>query len=403
MNEDLLVGRNPIRGKTTASWRKLQEAIHDREPVSGLTHSFYRYPARFAPSFARRAILSFTKPGDLVFDPFMGGGTSLVEALAHGRRAVGTDISSLAAFLSKIKTTRLSEAELLRVVQWGQDITANLNLRVSTARPAEWVAYQRNISAKETWPVRKFLEQSLERLDLLHSTREKAFARCVLLRTGQWALDCREVVPSVEAVRERFSTFLQEMIVGAREFAGVSSGMASNDVMCLHRSTVGIEKTRQFRRLGAPRLIVTSPPYPGVHVLYHRWQVQGRRESPAPFWIAGTTDGAGSSFYTFGDRHQKDLKDYFESALAAFSSIASVSDHKTKVVQMVAFGDPSWQLSAYLEMMKEAGFSELRIPELSNRPDGRIWREVPNRKWYADIRGRSSSSSEFVLVHEKAR
>jgi hypothetical protein len=39
------------------------------------------------------------------------------------------------------------------------------------------------------------------------------------------------------------------------------------------------------------KLIVTSPPYPGVHVLYHRWHVDGRRETPAPYWIAGCNDG----------------------------------------------------------------------------------------------------------------
>ena len=32
-----------------------------------------------------------------------------------------------------------------------------------------------------------------------------------------------------------------------------------------------------------PQLILTSPPYPGVYVLYHRWKIGGRRESPAPF------------------------------------------------------------------------------------------------------------------------
>src|SRR5229473_3594350 len=62
------------------AWQELANAIHDRQPVSGLTHNFYKYPARFSPSFVRQVILSFTEPGDLVLDPFMGAGTSLVEA-----------------------------------------------------------------------------------------------------------------------------------------------------------------------------------------------------------------------------------------------------------------------------------------------------------------------------------
>lgn len=56
--------------------------------------------------------------------------------------------------------------------------------------------------------------------------------------------------------------------------------------LCLHRSAVGLETDPRIVSNDTPGLILTSPPYPGVHVLYHRWQVQGRKETPAPFWIA---------------------------------------------------------------------------------------------------------------------
>ena len=56
----------------------------DLEPVRGLTHGFYKYPARFSPAFVRAVINTFTQPGDLVLDNHVGGGTTLVEALAFG-------------------------------------------------------------------------------------------------------------------------------------------------------------------------------------------------------------------------------------------------------------------------------------------------------------------------------
>src|SRR5207249_4200542 len=110
----------------------LLEAVHSRKPVAGLSHGFYRYPARFSPLFVRAAVEAFTKPGDVVFDPFMGGGTTLVEASATGRSAIGTDINSLAVFVSRAKTTVLSEADLLHVRVWACAIIPDLNLH----RPA---------------------------------------------------------------------------------------------------------------------------------------------------------------------------------------------------------------------------------------------------------------------------
>jgi DNA methylase len=79
-----------LRIPRTAQTR-LIAAARDGEPVQGLTHGFYKYPARFSPTFARAAIKTFTKPGQLVLDPHVGGGTTLVEARASGREAVGVD------------------------------------------------------------------------------------------------------------------------------------------------------------------------------------------------------------------------------------------------------------------------------------------------------------------------
>jgi adenine-specific DNA-methyltransferase len=36
-------------------------------------------------------VLALTNPGDIVLDPFMGVGSSLLAALLHNRRAVGID------------------------------------------------------------------------------------------------------------------------------------------------------------------------------------------------------------------------------------------------------------------------------------------------------------------------
>ena len=90
---------------------------------------------------------------------------------------------------------------------------------------------------------------------------------------------------------------------------------------------------------------------------------------------------------------------YFRRAHDAFQSLASISGPKTVIVQMLAFSEPSWQLAQYLEVMKGAGLVEMKFSELANSSDGRTWREVPHRKWYATQKGSSGASSEVVLFH----
>lgn len=112
----------------------LIEAAHDKSRVSGLTHNFYRYPARFSPKFVRAVIESFSKPGDVVLDPFMGGGTTIVEALALGRNGIGTDISSLAVFVAEVKTTLFDDDELDILERWRRGIGARVNIHHRSVR-----------------------------------------------------------------------------------------------------------------------------------------------------------------------------------------------------------------------------------------------------------------------------
>ena len=57
------------------------------------------YRACFKPHLPRFFIERFTRPGDVVFDPFMGRGTTLVEAALLGRAAWGNDVNPLSKIL----------------------------------------------------------------------------------------------------------------------------------------------------------------------------------------------------------------------------------------------------------------------------------------------------------------
>jgi adenine-specific DNA-methyltransferase len=51
------------------------------------------HPAQFPQAVIERIVLSCSRPGDVVFDPFVGSGTVVDVAARLGRRAVGIDIS----------------------------------------------------------------------------------------------------------------------------------------------------------------------------------------------------------------------------------------------------------------------------------------------------------------------
>jgi tRNA G10 N-methylase Trm11 len=69
------------------------------------THIYHDYPARMIPQIPRQLlkILSQTE-GNLLFDPYCGSGSSLVEGLLAGLDVIGTDINPLARLISQSKT-----------------------------------------------------------------------------------------------------------------------------------------------------------------------------------------------------------------------------------------------------------------------------------------------------------
>ena len=75
------------------------------EPTTHHTHGIYPYPAKFIPQLANHYIQQYSTPNQVIYDPYMGSGTTLLEALLNNRIAVGADINPLAYLLTKVKTT----------------------------------------------------------------------------------------------------------------------------------------------------------------------------------------------------------------------------------------------------------------------------------------------------------
>jgi hypothetical protein len=360
---------------------------------AGATHNFYHYPARFSADIARAVIENFSAPGDVVLDPFMGGGTSIIEGLRLGRRMIGVDINSLAHFVASVRTTPLSTNDGVALRAWARD-----SARIFGGSYPPDAELPRIVNLPRA--VELFLSGALQLSDGLEWPRQRAFARCALLRLGQWALDCRDFASlRRRRLALRLPDQVDEMLSGMEEFvqdcrtAGVSKNEISSRRLLFYRSAVGLEQESSIRDLGAkPRLVFTSPPYPSVHMLYHRWQFRGRKETPAPYWLARVPDGHYEKHYTGGSRTPTGQANYFAMIEAAFRSVRTLIHPNSLVVQLVGFSDTRTQLPRYLAAMRSAGFRE-------SRGDDRLDRQVPNRKWYARMQGSLDASTELVLLH----
>ena len=375
---------------------RFEDVFHSTDRVSGYTHDFYKYPARFSPGFVRYFLESLTEPGDYVLDPFMGGGTTIVEAVASARNAIGSDINELAQFVARAKTTPLSQEDIGQVRAWVQDVRSTIDDATLASLYVEPPIRNLPIQA---YPFFATATRLVERLGL---ARRRRFARCALVRVGQWALDARSNSPTTAALCDELETRVDDMFGGLSDLVSAAGdeGIHKNKItgtrLLLSCSASDLSLTRVLGRRGIrPRLVLTSPPYPGVHVLYHRWQVAGRRETPAPYWLADVRDGHGASYYTMGSRSPLGLRNYFAGIAAAFRNLRRIVAPDTTVVQLISFSDAAIQLPRYLEAMSLSGFGETSVHGINSRQV----RVVPNRKWYNQRRTRNDASREVLLMH----
>ena len=76
-------------------------------PVLAQSHTaiykMHRYWARRPHNVFAQIIQHYTNPGDLVLDPFCGGGVTVVESLKLRRRVVGIDINPLATWITQVE------------------------------------------------------------------------------------------------------------------------------------------------------------------------------------------------------------------------------------------------------------------------------------------------------------
>jgi hypothetical protein len=140
---------------TNELWTSKQRAAHSLHEIS--------YRACFKPQLPGFFIERLTRPGDAVYDPFAGRGTSLLEAALRGRVPLGCDVSPLSEVLlwPRLEPPLPSEiADRLRRLQLG----------AGPDPPSELLAFYHPETLREICALRDYLlcrsaEEKLDAVD----------------------------------------------------------------------------------------------------------------------------------------------------------------------------------------------------------------------------------------------
>lgn len=92
------------------------------------THGMFKYPCKFIPEIPRWGINKYLPDRNgVVFDPFSGSGTTLLEANLNGINAYGTEIDDVAKLIIKVKTTLLTSKKIELIDENYRDIINIIN------------------------------------------------------------------------------------------------------------------------------------------------------------------------------------------------------------------------------------------------------------------------------------
>ena len=93
--DSLMISNQRVARFTGEYWTSKQRQASSIHEIS--------YRACFKPQLPRFFIETLTRPGDVLYDPFMGRGTTIVEGALFGRRVIGNDINPLSRILTEAR------------------------------------------------------------------------------------------------------------------------------------------------------------------------------------------------------------------------------------------------------------------------------------------------------------
>ena len=247
-----------------------------------LTHALHPYPAKFIPQIPGYCIGLLSTPGEVVLDPFGGSGTTALEAIRLGRRALSIDANPVGTLIGQVKTCNLDADSAMDLRAVRSSLTTWLvDLPSPATLCAEHKTYIPDIPNIDKWfPPTSRGELALirSRIDKMETTQGQiiallALSRIVLSASFQdsetrYTSKPRDIPPA--ETLKRFLFVLEEVL---RDVLRTQPELRYGVCDFLTADTKHLAQTRC--EPDSIDLIVTSPPYGNAndYHLYHRFRL----------------------------------------------------------------------------------------------------------------------------------
>lgn len=239
------------------------------DAVQDALSSIHPYPARFISDIPRELIkILGCEKNSIVFDPFCGSGTTLIEAQRAGYDAVGVDLNPIACLISRVKVNCLPK-----------DFLSIANNVCASAK----VAYDGSVEIPvipnlDHWfkaDIQKALSSILQQIAFQTDTIIKEALRLalssIIVRVSNQESDTRyAAVYNNYIADDVFKCFISAC---NKLYYAKQENVTSNSlVKIIHSDILRVAPNDFDKNVG---LVITSPPYPNAYEywLYHKYRM----------------------------------------------------------------------------------------------------------------------------------
>lgn len=301
-----------VEGEFWSSGQREASSIHE---VS--------YRACFKPQLPRFFIESLTEPGDVVYDPFAGRGTTAIESALLGRNVIANDVNPISTLFTKSRLARISTADVTARLEEIPKLPKvldeyNLEMFYEAQTMAEILALREYLAERKQSQTYDFLDRWIEMVAMSRLTGHSPGFFSVYSLPPNQALS-RERQIKINETRSQRPTYRDTHHLITKKTKQLISGLSPLDAKRLEEAgekAIFLNEDAAATSLldaGSVQLTVTSPPFLDV--------VQYAQDNWLRAWFLGVDADEVAKKITMS----KTLDQWNEKMTAVFSELYRVT------------------------------------------------------------------------------